>query len=380
MAATSQTKGLDLTVNDIIVNDHGIEDAATKTGKYDYLEGLTVHELSKFDFSATKVKDIKKDLVVKLLLKFQVCIRSHEQEYGNKYPDESNLSSNLLLNPNSQPVHEMPTTLGSPLCPLCPSLLKQLHEQTDHRVLALERAHTSEIRVERQRSEYETRLIQAEHNCSTLQLELNVTKDEVSALRVKIKDYEDLNAVSPLTEGQITKSADPPSYSDKLKANALQSQGAFTAALPQGNTAQQDWPLPAQCPLPAVQCPLPAVTNSGQATNSTPFNTARKGTAGAANSDDALAPAARPSKHVQKGIFLTRASSNTTPGIIGNFVKRHTGIDAKITKLKTKYDWYNSFQIECDAKDYNRLLDADLWPKGLLVKPFIVKANPENNS
>lgn len=80
--------------------------------------------------------------------------------------------------------------------------------------------------------------------------------------------------------------------------------------------------------------------------------------------------AVKPRTHVQKGIFVPRASTDTTADtIITNFVKRRFSVETKVSKLKTKFDWYNSFQLECDPIHYNRLLDADLWPAGPDVDP-----------
>lgn len=39
-------------------------------------------------------------------------------------------------------------------------------------------------------------------------------------------------------------------------------------------------------------------------------------------------------------------------------------------KIKTKYDSYSSFVIKCNYGNVNKLLNADLWPVGSLIRKY----------
>lgn len=84
---------------------------------------------------------------------------------------------------------------------------------------------------------------------------------------------------------------------------------------------------------------------------------------------DELRSVSRPTNETT-GVFLTRVSPDTSEQVIQNFILRNTGMGPTVTKLKTRYDWYSSFHIRCDSPTAEKLLRPEVWPSGMLVKPF----------
>ena len=48
---------------------------------------------------------------------------------------------------------------------------------------------------------------------------------------------------------------------------------------------------------------------------------------------------------------------------------------AEVVALRDKDDW-KSFKVSVDSSLYEKLLDANLWPKGITVNPFMQKVKP----
>ena len=72
------------------------------------------------------------------------------------------------------------------------------------------------------------------------------------------------------------------------------------------------------------------------------------------------------------GIFVSRLEAGTSAAHVAMHIYNASGISVRPEKLKTKYDTYTSFMIPArkDTRVYNTLMDAHLWPRGCLVKPF----------
>lgn len=70
------------------------------------------------------------------------------------------------------------------------------------------------------------------------------------------------------------------------------------------------------------------------------------------------------------GMFVTRLAPKTTTASLEKFLLKETGLVLKSEKLKTRYDTYSSFHIWCDRSVLNNLLNTDIWPRGVLIKPF----------
>jgi hypothetical protein len=77
-----------------------------------------------------------------------------------------------------------------------------------------------------------------------------------------------------------------------------------------------------------------------------------------------------PSSRTVTGVFATRLSSRTTSKQIETHIWRQTGLTVRAEALVTKYDTYRSFYIPCDNNKRNIIIDASVWPKGVMVKPF----------
>ena len=58
------------------------------------------------------------------------------------------------------------------------------------------------------------------------------------------------------------------------------------------------------------------------------------------------------------------------PRQMESFIKRETGLYVKPEKLVTKYSTYSSFYIPCDGPARRSLLDANIWPVGVMLKPY----------
>lgn len=70
------------------------------------------------------------------------------------------------------------------------------------------------------------------------------------------------------------------------------------------------------------------------------------------------------------GIFVSRLETRVTEMQISRHILHETRFSSRPEKLKTKYDGYSSFLIQCQNPVRSRLLNPDIWPTGTLVKPF----------
>ena len=72
------------------------------------------------------------------------------------------------------------------------------------------------------------------------------------------------------------------------------------------------------------------------------------------------------------GVFATRFLPRTTSKQIEQHIKQNTGLDIWVQKLITKYEDYCSFYLRArDRKTQSLLMSADLWAKGILLKPYM---------
>ena len=72
------------------------------------------------------------------------------------------------------------------------------------------------------------------------------------------------------------------------------------------------------------------------------------------------------------GLFITRLAPKTTSDNISDHIWNVTGYSLKAERLQTRWDDYRSFYIRCDRRMRDNLLQANLWPKDVLVKPYYV--------
>ena len=72
----------------------------------------------------------------------------------------------------------------------------------------------------------------------------------------------------------------------------------------------------------------------------------------------------------QVGLFVTRLATKTRAADVAAHVSLETGLTVKCEPIKTKYDGYRSFFVKLSTHDQRLLLNANLWPKGVLVKAY----------
>jgi hypothetical protein len=70
------------------------------------------------------------------------------------------------------------------------------------------------------------------------------------------------------------------------------------------------------------------------------------------------------------GVFITRLHPRTTEKKIAQHVRQETNLKVTPQKLKTKYEHYSSFYIQCDNVERRMMMDPNLWPQGTLLKPY----------
>lgn len=72
------------------------------------------------------------------------------------------------------------------------------------------------------------------------------------------------------------------------------------------------------------------------------------------------------------GVFATRFRPRTSSKQIESHIKQHTGLDIWVQKLETKYADYCSFYLRAYERNVQEaLLCADIWPEGILLKPYM---------
>ena len=69
-------------------------------------------------------------------------------------------------------------------------------------------------------------------------------------------------------------------------------------------------------------------------------------------------------------IFLSRMDPETSVEEIITHVKGAFDVTPKCEKLKTRYDTYSSFAIECIVEDPACTLNPDKWPEGALIRRY----------
>ena len=60
------------------------------------------------------------------------------------------------------------------------------------------------------------------------------------------------------------------------------------------------------------------------------------------------------------GVFVSRLSPNTSASTVRRHIKDSCGVDVKCMSIKTKYDSYCSFKVDCDESCMKRLLQPSV--------------------
>lgn len=89
---------------------------------------------------------------------------------------------------------------------------------------------------------------------------------------------------------------------------------------------------------------------------------------------DALKVANR--RSTNKELFVSRLDPSTSTQDLENFILNTLNLKfVKCTKLKARYESYSSFHLLINSEDFNKVHHEDVWPAGILIKPFLGKLN-----
>jgi len=102
-----------------------------------------------------------------------------------------------------------------------------------------------------------------------------------------------------------------------------------------------------------------------------PQNGIKKGIIGTKKSNNIAVNGTRLMK-----VFVTRLHSDTSTEGLENYLKEDCDINAKCTKLKTRFDTYSSFKVEAQCLPGFDFLNPEIWPAGTFVKRFYEKRQP----
>ncbi len=70
------------------------------------------------------------------------------------------------------------------------------------------------------------------------------------------------------------------------------------------------------------------------------------------------------------GLFVSRLASNTKPVHLEKHVQSETGFKVKCEQLSAKHSSYTSFHLLASPCDHRGLLNPNIWPKGVIVRPY----------
>lgn len=78
-------------------------------------------------------------------------------------------------------------------------------------------------------------------------------------------------------------------------------------------------------------------------------------------------------------VFVSRCESDTEPDDIVRYLGVEKVVTAECEKLKTRYSGYSSFKVRVSECDFDKVMNADFWPKGLFVNEFKQAQKPGEN-
>lgn len=324
-ANQSEAVNLNLTVTDL--NQKTVTDLTEKTiGKFDYLvEGSEVSDLIVFDLNDNKLKNINKALLSKMFIKLQTYIRSRSED----------LISTTVQAPSSGFENDR-------RCSMCPLILQQLSDQTERRIKAIEESHVRMINYERSGYELEKQTLEAETKAENLQKRM----DELSDLNTALRTQMDINSEPKMLVSNKSRLAQQPPKELNADTWGVDIAKLYSTVVQNKPPAAQNNKLPNAAVAMAIHRYNPADLTSARRPRET------------------------------DGVFITRCQPGTSPEVIENFILRHTGYHITAIAQKTKYDWYSSFHVKCTPAEQITLLEGNFWPRGMLVKAFVVPLPP----
>ena len=71
------------------------------------------------------------------------------------------------------------------------------------------------------------------------------------------------------------------------------------------------------------------------------------------------------------GTFVSRLDARTTAAELTLFIRHEFGLSVRPEKLTNKTGLCSSFYIPGNRHLRQKLMNADMWPEGTLIKPFM---------
>ena len=72
----------------------------------------------------------------------------------------------------------------------------------------------------------------------------------------------------------------------------------------------------------------------------------------------------------RSGLFITRLHPDTSDRELDAYIQKATNLRVRSVKLNAKFKSYSSFHIPLARGSWDYLLDAAMWPQGVLIKEF----------
>jgi len=89
------------------------------------------------------------------------------------------------------------------------------------------------------------------------------------------------------------------------------------------------------------------------------------------NNDDKRLRAAPVKRRLQ--LHLTRLHTDTTTGLIQEYIANKNLVPLDCEELKIRYNTYKSFKVVLDVTDnfpWNDIYDENFWPEGIMIRKF----------
>lgn len=81
----------------------------------------------------------------------------------------------------------------------------------------------------------------------------------------------------------------------------------------------------------------------------------------------------------RRALFVTRFHSSTMATDVKALITSAVNVNSVIcTRLKTKFDSYNSFYVDFPADAFDSIAAPEVWPKGVLVLPYYGRLSKKN--
>ena len=79
-------------------------------------------------------------------------------------------------------------------------------------------------------------------------------------------------------------------------------------------------------------------------------------------------------------LFIGNCDTDVNPSDLSEYILNESGIEVKNCIIMNKGLYSNSFKITISEQQRNKLLVADFWPSGIIVKKFYTRRNNINNN